>query len=1133
MLLYLAISWDNLPLCASLSFCMVPIGFFQLHLSPFFTYCFNCPVLKLSHHMSVHSLAEAASSAAASSHGLAPNTCDAATNTPEEPTVKRKRKLLNGAHVKFTFPSGATYEGAFRDGRIEGYGVYTFMPTGDVYEGEWKADLKHGRGCYTFANGDKYIGQWYMGKKQGKGQFIFANGNEYVGSWRENEMSGYGVFSLASNGDRYEGYWNDGVRHGQGRLYYGNGDLYDGEWCSGQQKGLGVFCQSNDDLYYGSWDEGVMDGKGVLREKGILFFVEYVGGYLISKRRESEALDETLKEWTPAYQHYLAWIEQHQAATVSTVSTKEESKLRDELQASVAENSILRKRLEDLLAFHRPKAPSDNSRGRSHSTLLMAAMEECAVEYSKESLRKLESTVKLLECTLAERVVEVRKLTEELKKSNAKLHELELEKAARKLWLRSAKPDSTSNTSLLDVHTQPPATASPLEMDVIDADEVDRLKEENTRLVKQNEELERKAAFLASENAKVALKKEAAEEQYDKLMEEVEKLQLALENERLLSLSSELVKNKDIVSPVAVPDSAAAGLPLPTTPLVSTESSSTSEELQQKLTQARQLNIELRLRMGELERRSQMKPTVADLSSSTPEASEFAVENEVLRSTVRTLKAELAAMQSASNEAQQQLVLARHRQMELEETVKTISLRKAANPQLQEMLEQKSVRVATLEQENAELSRLLDETRADLEERQAVSNATKTPQSFESPTVGSAVSKLESTEKEVRKLQRRIKKLTGERDSLKEPLYELQVRLARADRTLGALQGRLIVVASIAESGGVGADAAVRVETADSAKLLVRDCGEETRYEYDYCFDKDVSVEQVFAELCVPLSFVWSGYQIALMTLGEFRSGKTGLVKGILPLFTKCLSREAGEYPQRLLFSFTYRVAVVEISARGGFDCASEQSITEVCCDSNGFVQPKNVHFVDCTSGSIASVVDNLLVKRRQHYTGRSHTWIQLQCVRTSVTRQCQTVGRLTIFDWCGASSLAAQKKDIESARFANASNQNLRDIATALAGNMPVIPYAKCIETSLLFDLLGGNSITAVVGRIRSSPEHIEETLRTLHLLTSLFSVRNGPLVPDNQTSDEIRWQGIVAALCSEHQAERELKTVECVREL
>ncbi|KAK7201546.1 phosphatidylinositol-4-phosphate 5-kinase-like protein [Novymonas esmeraldas] len=1080
--------------------------------------------------MSAHPAARAAAPAALPSpSSFASEVTGTSRGTADEPTLKKKKKLLNGANIKFTFPSGATYNGSFKDGRIEGYGVYTYAKTGDVYEGEWKADLKHGHGSYVFANGDRYVGQWYMGHKHGKGLFVFANGDEYVGSWTNNQMNGYGTFLLASNGDRYEGYWKEGIRQGQGTLYHDNGDMYDGEWTSGHESGLGVFFQSNSDLYCGQWSDGAMDGKGVLREKGILYLVEYVGGYLISKMKQSEALEETEKEWASVYKHYLSWIGHHDAPDAPKRSKKDEDKLGDELQAARAEINILRKRIEGLLALNQPKGRPGDGGADAHAASHRAAVEEAHTEYRKETVRMLENKVKLLECTLAERAVETRKLVDQLKSSEAKVQELALKDASHQLRLRDTRQSSAKTVSAPSPSYATPSPPTADEAVYIDADEVEELREQNDILAHVNEELQRKAAFLAAENAKLALKEEAAEEQYDKLAEELAEVKKALENERSASKGSQPVSNGETIPTVPSPTSLSLG----------SVKTADAEEVQHKLIQANQLNIELRLKVGDLERRAQAKSTAAGPVNSAAEAAGLTQENESLRSLVTDLKARLATMQAASDNAEQKIVRAQQRQVELEEAIRTITYRKAANPQLQESLEQKSERITKLEHENAHLARLLDETRADAEESKRAVAKLQRRRSSELQTVDGATDELALAQKEMRKAQKRLKKVTAERNSVAEQFYESQVRLARTDRALGALQGQVVVFAAVADSGSsvngsssAPADTAARVDSADPSKLVLRDCGEEVVHQYDYCFDRDASADQVFAELCDPLAFVWSGYQCALMTVGELRSGKTSLVRELLPLFTRFLSKAAEGDPKRFFFSFTYRVAVVEVSARGGFDCASGDDLTEVCYDANGFAQPRNVRFIDCTSGSIVGVVHSLLAKRRQHHNGRSHTWIQLQCVRTSVARQSQSVGRLTLFDWCGGGSLASQKTDIESARFANTSNQQLRDLAAALANKLPVIPYNKSVEAALLFDLLGGNSVTAVVGRIRPAVEHVEETLRTLQVLTSLYGVRNGPLLPDNQTSDEIRWRGIVAALSSDHQAEREMRVVDNIRE-
>jgi hypothetical protein len=38
------------------------------------------------------------------------------------------------------YADGSRFEGAFRDGRRDGRGTYTFSPGGETYQGKWQAD---------------------------------------------------------------------------------------------------------------------------------------------------------------------------------------------------------------------------------------------------------------------------------------------------------------------------------------------------------------------------------------------------------------------------------------------------------------------------------------------------------------------------------------------------------------------------------------------------------------------------------------------------------------------------------------------------------------------------------------------------------------------------------------------------------------------------------------------------------------------------------------------------------------------------------------------------------------------------------------------------------------------------------
>jgi hypothetical protein len=196
---------------------------------------------------------------------------------------KPKKKLLNGTNIEYKYPSGSSYVGGFKDGKLHGFGKYKYHPSGDIYEGEWLADMKHGQGTYTYEGGDRYTGEWRAGKKHGKGTYIFQTGDEYVGSWKEDKIHGHGVFTIARNGNRYEGNWEESYRHGHGVLRSGNGDLYEGNWVRGKEEGLGVLTYRNGNIYVGDWRSGQMDGKGIMFESGQKYVVEHIAGYAISK----------------------------------------------------------------------------------------------------------------------------------------------------------------------------------------------------------------------------------------------------------------------------------------------------------------------------------------------------------------------------------------------------------------------------------------------------------------------------------------------------------------------------------------------------------------------------------------------------------------------------------------------------------------------------------------------------------------------------------------------------------------------------------------------------------------------------------------------------------------------------------
>ena len=97
---------------------------------------------------------------------------------------------LNG-HGVFTVANGARFEGEFRDGKLNGHAVGTYAD-GSRDEGEWQDGKKYGHGLMTYANGTRYEGEWQDGKKYGHGVETFANGNRYEGEWQVSKPNGFG-----------------------------------------------------------------------------------------------------------------------------------------------------------------------------------------------------------------------------------------------------------------------------------------------------------------------------------------------------------------------------------------------------------------------------------------------------------------------------------------------------------------------------------------------------------------------------------------------------------------------------------------------------------------------------------------------------------------------------------------------------------------------------------------------------------------------------------------------------------------------------------------------------------------------------------------------------------------------------
>jgi len=139
-----------------------------------------------------------------------------------------KGNCENGSGT-YIWSSKNKYVGKFKNGKKNGYGVYTSYS--DKYEGYWKDDLYNGKGTLT-AMGNKYTGNWKDEKREGPGTQTYSDGEyiKYTGYWKDDKYNGNGTLTWR-NKTKYIGEFKNGLKHGPGKVYEPNGKvLMKGNW---------------------------------------------------------------------------------------------------------------------------------------------------------------------------------------------------------------------------------------------------------------------------------------------------------------------------------------------------------------------------------------------------------------------------------------------------------------------------------------------------------------------------------------------------------------------------------------------------------------------------------------------------------------------------------------------------------------------------------------------------------------------------------------------------------------------------------------------------------------------------------------------------------------------------------------
>ena len=124
-------------------------------------------------------------------------------------TGKMHNDLPNGKG-KMVYPDGATYEGEWQNGVINGVATVTDVNVnGSRYTGKMHNDLPNGKGKMVYPNGTTYEGEWQNGALNGVATVTDVYHNTLTGKFTNGTISGYACLK-DQNGYSYREYDNQG-----------------------------------------------------------------------------------------------------------------------------------------------------------------------------------------------------------------------------------------------------------------------------------------------------------------------------------------------------------------------------------------------------------------------------------------------------------------------------------------------------------------------------------------------------------------------------------------------------------------------------------------------------------------------------------------------------------------------------------------------------------------------------------------------------------------------------------------------------------------------------------------------------------------------------------------------------------
>ncbi|KAI8319497.1 kinesin-domain-containing protein [Martensiomyces pterosporus] len=300
-------------------------------------------------------------------------------------------------------------------------------------------------------------------------------------------------------------------------------------------------------------------------------------------------------------------------------------------------------------------------------------------------------------------------------------------------------------------------------------------------------------------------------------------------------------------------------------------------------------------------------------------------------------------------------------------------------------------------------------------------------------------------------------------------------------------------------------------------------------FKFDRVFASDSTQDAVFDEVSQLIQSALDGYPVCIFAYGQTGSGKTHTMQGpdsissadmseavlgIIPRSVKQiyentskLAERGWEYTLEGQFLEIYNETLQDLLAPSGRTSPGgdkQPTKLDIYQDSEGHTRVKNVTTVKVDSAErvhwlLARAADNRTVAATNcnERSSRSHSVFTLHLHgRNSLTGESSS-GVLNLIDLAGSERLSSSGSRGERLKETQAINKSLAclgDVIAALAKGSRHVPYRNSKLTHLLQESLGaGNSKTLMFVCVNPSPSSTQESLCSLQFATKVNSCQIG----------------------------------------